>query len=233
MCDLTLEQSEQVALRRILAMEPVPGRPLPTVATLETLAEIVHCDALGAVLADRRGCVLDEVTLPRDYYQDWPEGHSDGPLHLGLMHWSRHLEAARSCGALWGVTDGLAIGFRNGAGDVAQLWFDRERTSFSERDLSLVHLLMPVLQRLLRERPTPQLPPTLTVQERRVLMCVAAGKSNAQIAEDLFVAPSTVRKHLEHSYRKLGVNNRLAAVARLQGRDLPDLDLRERIDRLA
>ena len=33
-------------------------------------------------------------------------------------------------------------------------------------------------------------------------------------------------------YRKLGVSGRVAAVARLQGRDLPDLDLRERIARL-
>jgi Bacterial regulatory proteins, luxR family len=47
------------------------------------------------------------------------------------------------------------------------------------------------------------------------------------------VAPSTVRKHLEHIFRKLGVTSRLAAVAALQGRDDPGLDLRERIDRFA
>ena len=34
---------------------------------------------------------------------------------------------------------------------------------------------------------------------------VAAGRSNSQIAERLFVAPSTVRKHLENIYSKLGV----------------------------
>ena len=31
------------------------------------------------------------------------------------------------------------------------------------------------------------------------------------------VAPSTVRKHLEHSFRKLGVSNRLAAVKAYEG----------------
>ena len=39
-------------------------------------------------------------------------------------------------------------------------------------------------------------------------------------------------KHLENVYRKLGVTSRVAAVARLQERDLPDLDLRERLARL-
>ncbi|HEX5918110.1 MAG TPA: helix-turn-helix transcriptional regulator, partial [Nocardioides sp.] len=66
----------------------------------------------------------------------------------------------------------------------------------------------------------------------RVLSHVAAGRSNAEIAEALFVAPSTVRKHLENVYRKLGVTSRGAAVARLQGRDLPNIDLRERLARL-
>ena len=74
--------------------------------------------------------------------------------------------------------------------------------------------------------------PSLTTQERRVLSHVAAGRSNAEIAEALFVAPSTVRKHLENVYRKLGVTSRGAAVARLQGRDLPDIDLHERLARL-
>jgi DNA-binding CsgD family transcriptional regulator len=93
-------------------------------------------------------------------------------------------------------------------------------------------MLTPLLGRLVRERPTPHLPASLTVQERRVLSHVAAGGSNSQIAQDLFISPATVRKHLEHAYRKLGVSGRVAAVARLQGRDLPDLDLRERIARL-
>ena len=47
---------------------------------------------------------------------------------------------------------------------------------------------------------------------------VAAGLTNAEVAERLVVAPCTVRKHLENAYRKLGVRNRLAAVAALEGR---------------
>ena len=92
-----------------------------------------------------------------------------------------------------------------------------------------------MLQRLARERPTPRLPATLTITERRILCDVAAGFSNAEIAEDYSVAVSTVRKHLENAYRKLGVTNRMAAIARLRrrGSDEPGLDLQERVDRFA
>jgi DNA-binding CsgD family transcriptional regulator len=57
----------------------------------------------------------------------------------------------------------------------------------------------------------------LTAREREVLGWVARGKTNAEIAELLWLAPSTVRKHLENVYAKLGVNTRTAAVARFLG----------------
>jgi DNA-binding CsgD family transcriptional regulator len=43
------------------------------------------------------------------------------------------------------------------------------------------------------------------------------GKTNADIAGLLWLAPSTVRKHLENVYAKLGVSTRTAAVARFLG----------------
>ena len=46
-----------------------------------------------------------------------------------------------------------------------------------------------------------------------MLRGLAAGRSTAQIASDLWVTPSTVSKHLEHVYRKLGVTSRTAALA--------------------
>jgi DNA-binding CsgD family transcriptional regulator len=57
----------------------------------------------------------------------------------------------------------------------------------------------------------------LTTREREVLAWVARGKTNAEIAELLWLAPSTVRKHLENVYAKLGVSSRTAAVARFLG----------------
>jgi DNA-binding CsgD family transcriptional regulator len=57
----------------------------------------------------------------------------------------------------------------------------------------------------------------LTTREQEVLSWVARGKTNAEIAELLWLAPSTVRKHLENVYAKLGVSTRTAAVARFLG----------------
>ena len=54
--------------------------------------------------------------------------------------------------------------------------------------------------------------PLLTAREREVLDLVARGKRNSDIAQDLWVSPSTVRKHLENIYEKLGVSTRTAAV---------------------
>jgi DNA-binding CsgD family transcriptional regulator len=57
----------------------------------------------------------------------------------------------------------------------------------------------------------------LTTREREILAWVARGKTNPEIAETLWIAPTTVRRHLEHIYSKLGVHTRTAAAARLLG----------------
>jgi DNA-binding CsgD family transcriptional regulator len=57
----------------------------------------------------------------------------------------------------------------------------------------------------------------LTAREREVLAWVARGKTNAEIARLLWVAPATVGKHLENVYAKLGVGTRTAAVTRFFG----------------
>jgi DNA-binding response OmpR family regulator/DNA-binding CsgD family transcriptional regulator len=54
---------------------------------------------------------------------------------------------------------------------------------------------------------------TLTQREAEVLLWVARGKSNRDIAEILTLSPRTVNKHLELIYAKLGVENRTSAAA--------------------
>lgn len=53
--------------------------------------------------------------------------------------------------------------------------------------------------------------PRLTAQQRRVLLLVAEGKQNKVIAQELGVAPSTIKSHLEHAMRQLGAANRIEA----------------------
>jgi DNA-binding CsgD family transcriptional regulator len=57
----------------------------------------------------------------------------------------------------------------------------------------------------------------LSSRELEIMRWVARGKSNQQIAIALYVAESTVRKHLQNIYRKLNVPSRTAALALLNG----------------
>jgi DNA-binding CsgD family transcriptional regulator len=54
---------------------------------------------------------------------------------------------------------------------------------------------------------------SLTPAELRVVELVALGQSNATIAETLFIGVATVKTHLVHVYRKLGISSRSALVA--------------------
>jgi LuxR family maltose regulon positive regulatory protein len=55
---------------------------------------------------------------------------------------------------------------------------------------------------------------TLSPRELEVLHLLATGRSNEAIASDLVVERSTVKWHVAHIYRKLGVTGRMQAVAR-------------------
>ena len=56
--------------------------------------------------------------------------------------------------------------------------------------------------------------PQLTAREREVLDLVAAGRSNAQIAEALFLSPKTVRNVVSNVLTKLQVTDRAQAIVR-------------------
>ncbi len=60
----------------------------------------------------------------------------------------------------------------------------------------------------------------LTPRELEILRLVADGASNAQTARRLFISEATVKTHLLHTYEKLGVNDRAAAVAAAYDRGL-------------
>ena len=119
---------------------------------------------------------------------------------------------------LWLLTpDGVAGGFG----------FDRCQRDFNDRDVRVLDALRPHLVQLLRNarlRP-PAMAGLLTPREREILAWVARGNTNREIAAVLYVAPGTVRKHLDNVYAKLGVGSRAGAVARAflaPARESPD-----------
>jgi ATP/maltotriose-dependent transcriptional regulator MalT len=61
--------------------------------------------------------------------------------------------------------------------------------------------------------PEPLVEP-LSERELEVLTLLASGRSNKEIARDLFVAVGTVKTHTNNIYRKLGTKNRAEALAR-------------------
>jgi len=121
---------------------------------------------------------------------------------------------------------------------------NRRRRDFSDRDRERLEMLRPNLgvlyhqsnwlqqaRRALRTNARQWLPryPSrrgeltvdarwrLTPREREILLWLARGKSDRDIAALLAISPRTVHKHLQHLYDKLGVENRTAAVMRAVG----------------
>jgi DNA-binding CsgD family transcriptional regulator len=58
-------------------------------------------------------------------------------------------------------------------------------------------------------------PTTLTPTERKIAARVASGRSNAEVANELFVSPKTIEWNLSKIYRKLGVRSRAELAAKL------------------
>jgi DNA-binding CsgD family transcriptional regulator len=200
---------EMSVVRRLLLAEPDNDALLPSSA-IEALTQLIGCDGFGVVEADNRGYLLRSQDFPRDWFDGDPQ-ICDSSLPTGIHHLAflRHRNGddhVFSGDTLWS-------GFGVGGGVVRQVYFDRVRRSegFGEREVALLTMVEPALGRLLRAAPEVDVGALLTPAEHRVLTLVAQGASNQEAAECLFVTVATVRKHLEHAYRKLGVTNRTAA----------------------
>jgi DNA-binding CsgD family transcriptional regulator len=79
--------------------------------------------------------------------------------------------------------------------------------------------------------PSPPPPPFaalgLSARESEVLSLVAAGRTNGQIARELFISPKTASVHVTHILDKLGVSSRIEAamLAARAGLVAPDPDV--------
>jgi two-component system, NarL family, nitrate/nitrite response regulator NarL len=85
----------------------------------------------------------------------------------------------------------------------------------------LVQRLMAATRDALARSPNAPLPQVdlsvLSERERQVAQAVADGKSNKEVAEQLFISERTVKAHLGAAFEKLGVRDRVQLVLYLQG----------------
>jgi DNA-binding CsgD family transcriptional regulator len=123
----------------------------------------------------------------------------------------------------------LLVSFLPAASSYSLISFNRDGRDFTDEERLLLNLLAPHVAQASRnaaardrarqalavlERSSSSLGSYgLTAREAEVLSWVAQGKSNAETAAILRLAPGTVKIHLEKIYRKLGVENRTAAAA--------------------
>ncbi len=74
-----------------------------------------------------------------------------------------------------------------------------------------VQLSPPAAARLVRDADPPGDPSQLTAREGEVLTLLARGRSNQQIARELFIGEQTVKTHVSSILAKLGVHSRTQA----------------------
>lgn len=123
---------------------------------------------------------------------------------------------------LWLTVPGEKLFHRIGVGA-------SRRGRFRDRDVLVLELLTPHLRQLYRRAAVRRAPfgaaEGLTGREREVLLLVAQGKRNSEIARLLWLSPATVRTHLEHVFDKLEVKTRAAAVARVFATSLVEREI--------
>jgi two-component system nitrate/nitrite response regulator NarL len=71
--------------------------------------------------------------------------------------------------------------------------------------------LTPLLAAALREEKRQEAPPHLTTRERLALEFIVSGMSNKLIGKELGIAEGTVKVHVKHLLRKLGLRSRIEA----------------------
>lgn len=77
------------------------------------------------------------------------------------------------------------------------------------------HCILLMEQQPISVRPAAFTPLGLTGREAEVLLWVSQGKTNVEVATILGLSSRTVQKHLEHIFKKLGVETRVAATRAL------------------
>jgi DNA-binding CsgD family transcriptional regulator/tetratricopeptide (TPR) repeat protein len=194
-------------------------------AGLRAEADLLGCDGAREAAPELHAALarLPAETAPTRGYQLW--ARAEAARVTGAADWAPAAEAFRALGWPWPLAYGL---FRQAQAVAAAGRRDDARGILLEsrqiaRQLGAVPLLTAIegfaqtarveLEQSAAASDDPLAPYGLTAREREVLLLVAAGKSNPQIAETLFISPKTASVHVSNILAKLGLSSRLEAVS--------------------
>ena len=128
---------------------------------------------------------------------------------------------AELCGSLRGISPSTRVLLISGAGRMSPAAARAAGASgFVSKDWDAYEVAMAVrrvgLGMTMFAPKSDQPTPLLSKRERDVLDLIAAGSTNREIAETLYLSPHTVKEHTSALYRKLQARNRAEAVQRAQ-----------------
>ncbi len=194
-------------MKKILLIEDEPQmrKNLALILKREGFAVVVGADGSEGILLAKRelpDLILCDVMMPE----------VDGYGVLGALR-AEH------------ATETIPFIFLTAKGDKADIrsGMNLGADDYLTKPVSVDDLLAAITARLARssqhrrelrpifESPAPLESLGLTPREAEVLFWVAQGKTNAEIGTILGAAAATVKKHLEHIFEKLGVENRAGA----------------------
>lgn len=198
-----LDQAQQTAQRAVDLATPQPGIILPIAGgVLTTLADIAYelGDFPTALAYAQKGLELTQRWGNKDTLYDCYLTLAHVLIGQGnYEHARQYLEKTQELPLEYTPSSPLYAKYRalseqlEAAGDKSAL-NEGTRTPMDAQDSASL----------------------LTNREAEILALVARGLSNRDIAQELFVAESTVKSHLNSVYSKLGVKNRTQAIAKVQ-----------------
>jgi PAS domain S-box-containing protein len=133
----------------------------------------------------------------------------DGPA-LSSREWAERL----AVGHFTGETELLCA---DGSSVVVQWGVDTEGVTGSGHILLVALTTSRWGRHFRRSVPSEPEPRSLTERERDVVGRVAQGRTGPEIADELFIAPDTVRKHVQNAMTKTGARSRAHLVAKTLG----------------
>jgi DNA-binding CsgD family transcriptional regulator len=174
------------------------GRPDAAQAALDRLSESTSASGTpwGAAVEDRSRALLSEGAAAETLYRDAIDRLAPTALRLDLAR--THLLYGE-----WLRRERRPVDARENLRVAHELFTESGMDAFAER----ARIELRATGEHARKRSV-DTADELTPQEAQIAQLVAHGATNAEIAGQLFISPSTVEYHLHKVFRKLGVKSR-------------------------